>query len=463
VLILITWWLGRTLVSRDVGFVAAVMLAVCPGVFALSRYAILDTLFTAWLFGGVSLVTVAALTERKRLQYPGYVLIALATLTKGPLALALCGLAFLVAIAISSDARRSLLALRWAVGIAIILAMSTPWFLYMLSRFGDDFVHGYFVNENVALFARPPYTNQPGWSFYPRIIAMGLLPWTFLLVGRFVDDVRGAARKASAPDTFEVLLWSWTAAILGFFTFSAFKLDHYVFPAAPAFCLLAARGWVETSVHAHEKRRTGTSIGLAFAGPVLVLIGIAAGVLMTVWLDVPWAALAAPATLVIAGGALTVRSITRKVPRAPWLIASAFGVTYAVVILWIGPALEQWKAVPDVARWVVEHAQVDTTVAAYRLDRWDPALRFYVARPTISVSSPDQVKALFERNAPLYCVMRESEYRELVAAGLPLDVVYSRSGMWATSGKALWRERGEMTNFVVVTRHHQGHAHARTL
>ena len=37
--------------------------------------------------------------------------------------------------------------------------------------------------------------------------------------------------------------------------------------------------------------------------------------------------------------------------------------------------------------------------------------------------------------------MRESEYQDLVARGAAIDVVYSRSGMWATSGKALWRSR----------------------
>src|SRR5688572_8821693 len=53
------WWLGRTLVSKDVGFVAALLLTANPAVFALARYAILDTVFTVFLFGGVALVTVA--------------------------------------------------------------------------------------------------------------------------------------------------------------------------------------------------------------------------------------------------------------------------------------------------------------------------------------------------------------------------------------------------------------------
>src|SRR5947208_16014045 len=58
-LILTTWWLGTVLASADVGFLGALLLTVSPAVFALSRYAILDTLFTACLFRGVSMLAVA--------------------------------------------------------------------------------------------------------------------------------------------------------------------------------------------------------------------------------------------------------------------------------------------------------------------------------------------------------------------------------------------------------------------
>src|SRR5438477_4908877 len=86
-------WFGRRLFTRDVGRNGALMFAVLPATFALSSYAILDMTFTMFLFGGAAMVTIAALRERPVLQYPGYVFLAAAVLTKGPLALVLCGLA----------------------------------------------------------------------------------------------------------------------------------------------------------------------------------------------------------------------------------------------------------------------------------------------------------------------------------------------------------------------------------
>ena len=87
-LVLVTFWFGATIASRDTGIVAALLLLASPGVFALARYAILDTLFTLFLFGGAALLAVAALRERPRLQWPGYLSIALAVTVKGPVALA---------------------------------------------------------------------------------------------------------------------------------------------------------------------------------------------------------------------------------------------------------------------------------------------------------------------------------------------------------------------------------------
>ena len=119
------------------------MIAASPGLFALSRYAILDTLFTLFTFGGAAVLAVAALRDRPRLQWAGYVLLALGVLVKGPIALVLTALTMIVLIAASPDLRRRLLALNWFAGLLLIVALSSPWFGYMYLRFRQDFVNAY--------------------------------------------------------------------------------------------------------------------------------------------------------------------------------------------------------------------------------------------------------------------------------------------------------------------------------
>ena len=449
----ITAWLGATLVSTEVAVVASLLLSASPGLFALARYAILDTLFSAFLFGGAALVTVAALGDRPRLQYAGYLLVALAVLTKGPVAIVLFGLAFVLAIAMSADARRRLLGLRWIVGLVLIVAVATPWFVYMWWRFDRAFVEGYVWNENLSLFFRQVYGRQPGWWFYVQILATGLLPWTGLAIGRLFDDLRRVWLRRDPPDPVEVLLWAWTAAVVGLFTLSKFKLDHYVFPAAPSLCLLCARAWADVRARPLDPANAGARIGLHLVGPLLVAVGLGGGYFLIARLGLAPAAIFVPIALTLAGAGMTAHVNIRsgRPPRVPWIVMTAMAVTYAGLLLWVLPSLEQRKVVPDMGRWVAKHAKPGDRVASYRLNRWNPAFRFYVDRHTALLDAPGEARAFFERPEAFYCLMLEPAYEEFVAQGVPLRVAYTREGLWATSGRALWRLEVPPTRFVVVT------------
>jgi len=451
-LVATTAWLGAVLLSVDVGFIAALLLAASPPVFALAHYAILDMTFTALLFGGVSLIAVAALRGRARLQWGGYVLIGLSMLTKGPLALALCGLTFVLAIAVSADLRRRLLALHFVIGLLIVIAISTPWFIYMWLRFRDSFIAGYVMNENVSLFASNRFNTRFDPLFYFRVLAAGLLPWTGLAAGRLWDDVR--AFRARSLDATEILLWCWTIAILGFFTASRFKLDHYVFPAAPALCLVCARAWVDVRARSSTANAAGLRMGAQTIGPILVTAGTGGGYFMIARLDLPNAAIIAPVVMLVAGVIVTARvSFGRKpLPDVPWVTLTAMAATYAAVMTWVLPALEQRKVIPDVGRWVASHAEPAAHIATYRLNRWSNAFRFYVDRHVSHIDAADEAREFIEAPGIVYAVMTSQYYDELAALGVPVQIEYEREGMWVTSGRALWRRRETPTRFLVVSR-----------
>ncbi len=451
----ITAWVGASLFSTDIAIVSALLLATSPAVFALARYAILDTVFTAFVFGGAALLSVAALRARPRLQWPGYLLLGLAVLTKGPVALVLCGLAFVLAIALSAEARRRLLGLRLLSGLALIVAIASPWFVYMWLRFRDAFVAGYLLDENIRLFATDrfgPTASTSVW-FYVRVLGAGLVPWTALLVGRLYDDIRAALRRDGSLDTSDALFWSWTIAIVGFFTLSRFKLDHYVFPVAPTLYLLCARAWLALRQRPADPGSIGARIGLRLVGPLMLAIAIAGGYLMIVRLDLPPGSLVVPIAMGIAGAATTAGIIRRggRPPRVPWIALGAMTITYGGLIVWVLPALEQQKVVPDIARWVATRAAATDHVASYRLNRWNTAFRFYVGRHVAMIDAPDEAKKLFDGSEPFYCAMFGPAYDEFIADGLPLRIVYEREGMSVTSGRVLWRQRAPPTRFVVVT------------
>jgi 4-amino-4-deoxy-L-arabinose transferase-like glycosyltransferase len=455
-LIGVTAWLGARLASADTAVIASLLLATNPAMFGLARYAILDTAFTLFLFAGAALVSVAALSDRPRLQWFAYVSIAIAILVKGPLALVLCALPFGLTLLLSREARARLLGLRLTSGVALVLVLALPWFLYMWWRFRGAFVDGYLLDENIRLYAADRFTPTASSSvwFYFRVVAAGFVPWTAVIVGRLYDDFRVAWRRDGTLEPIDVLLWSWTLAIIGFFTFSRFKLDHYIFPIVPTLCLLCARAWVDVRDRPTDARHAGARLGFRLVGPLLLIVAVVGGYLLVVRLALPAPAIVVPIAVGLAGLSLT-SSVTvgrQRLPSVPWVVLGAITVTYAGLVLWALPALEQRKVVPDVARWVATHASSTDRVSTYRLNRWNTAFRFYVDRHVAMIDAPDEALAMFAGTEKFYCTMMASAYDEFVARGAPLRILYEREGMLATSGRVLWRRQVPLARFVVVTR-----------
>lgn len=272
VLVAVTWWLGTVLAGPATGVLGALLMAANPGLFGLARYAILDLPFTTALFAGVAMIAVAMLRQRNRLEWPGYALIGVATAIKGPLALVLCGLVFAATAAVSADLRRRLFGLRWVRGLLIAGGIGAVWPAYMLWRFGQLFVDNYLLKENISLYATTQYQNQPGWWFYLGIIAAGMLPWTPLVASRAIEQATGGSGRGESADAFDVLLWCWVGAILAFFSFSSFKLDHSIFPTTPALCLITARSWWRWRARPAQAPLL-IRWSVALIGPILIATG----------------------------------------------------------------------------------------------------------------------------------------------------------------------------------------------
>jgi 4-amino-4-deoxy-L-arabinose transferase-like glycosyltransferase len=445
--LVIVAWLGRRLFNRDVGRNGALMFAVLPATFALSSYAILDMTFTAFLFGSWALLTVSALKEQPRLQWPGYVLLALAVLTKGPVAVVLLGAAFTISIVVAPECRRALLRQSWVRGLLLIGALSGPWFFYMWLRFGDAFVTGYILRENLWLFAGSLYGSQRSVFFYPKVILVGLLPWTPLLIGRLWDATRGLR-----IGTAERLLWSWAIAVVGFFTFSGFKLDHYVFPAAPALCLLCAAAWSQG--RSEERHPIGIVAGLV-AIPVVLF---AAGVVLIpgldrVPLDLPAEARLLPIVLLASGLAMLGQIGRRWRPSAiPHIAVTGLLACYALVVVIGLPAFEELKPTRRLAHFVATTAAADDHVGMFRFNRWSSSWRFYVGRHSERLETDAELRRFFATPGRHYCAMLRRDYDRLVADGFQLRIVQQENGLFTTTGRTLRRGVAARRDaFIVVT------------
>ena len=449
-LFLVTYWCGSRLFRRDTGEHGALLLATIPATFALSYIGVFDMLFTLFLFGALSALCVSAVERKPWLEYVAFLCVAGAVLTKGPVAVILMTVTALISL-LHPASREATLRLRWGRGIVIVLALAAPWFLLMWQRFGDRFIDQYVLYNNLSLFGRPLYRTSRYPLFYGRVFLTAFLPWSPLVLARIVDLIRSrtAIRSLSLG---EFVLTAWTITIVGFFSLSWFKLDTYIFPAAPAVCLLAANAWRQAS---EDPQRHPTVRGLLVALPIaLALGGVAAWVfLFRLNLPIPTYTILLPLSLIIGGTALTVQTA-----RAGWR-PPAFGLAlivplvcaYGTVVAAGLPVIDQTRPTPQIAHWMVTTAPGSTApVGLYQLERWKSSLRFYSGHVVVPLETPEELTAFLDAHPGSWIVLTEREAARLAGHGLELTSVYERSAVLGTEGRGLRRQR--WGNVVVAVR-----------
>jgi 4-amino-4-deoxy-L-arabinose transferase-like glycosyltransferase len=440
-LFLVTAWCGARLFGRDTGERAALFLATIPATFALASIGIFDMLFTVCLFGALAALCVSAVENRPRLQYVAFLLVAGAVLTKGPVAVVLLSITALLCL-LHPGARAATLELRWGRGIGIVLAIAAPWFLTMWYRFGPQFIDQYVLYNNLSLFGQPLYRSNRYPLFYGRVFMTAFLPWSPILLARLIDIVRSRTSIREIPFG-EFVLGAWVLTVLGFFSLSWFKLDSYIFPAAPAVCLLAAHAWQQSRDSGPERSCVRGS--LILISTVLALGGVGVWVfLFRLNLPIPSYAVILPVALISGGTALTVQLL-----RARWR-PPAFGLAlivplvcaYATVVAAGFPVIDQTRPTPEIARWLTRtEPDSKDPVALYRLERWKASLRFYSGRPVVTVETLDELRRFLDLHPEARVVLTELEMYRLAEAGIPLTVTYRRSAVVGTEGRGLRRQR----------------------
>ncbi len=440
----VTRWVGTALFDDEIGSLGALMFATIPATFALSSIAIFDMVFALFLFGAVGCFLVAAKRSRMRTELTGYALLTLAVMTKGPVALVLVGLFLGAALLVSGETRNQIRQLHWKTGLCAVAVAASPWFLWMQWRFGDEFVKGYLLAGNLWYLTQPiEFSSRAiNHTFYIRAFAGAFFPWSTVAVGRGIDMFR-RLRKRESVETSERLLWLWTLVVLGFFSIARFKLDHYIFPAAPACCLLAAHGWREARGDT-EGQLWGTRYSVLLIAGLLIVGGSFGGAALSqLNLALPVWAFVLPFAIFCGGVALLFQS-----ERVGWRVPASIGalvvmllVSYATVVAVGFPVLERVRPTARAARQLARISSPDAPVGLYQLERWRGSLRYYLNRPVQRLETVEDVSTFLTRPTPAYVVMLRRDYLELRERGLPVHLVSAHRAVVGTTGRGLRRQR----------------------
>lgn len=438
VLIWAVGWMGRHISNRSAGNRAALFFATTPLTFALASIGVFDMVYTAFLFGAIASLLLASATRRPRLEYAGWPLLALAVMTKGPVAVLLVGL-FGVALSARAETRPLISRLHWAYGLLFVGLVSAPWFIYMVVTFGDRFVQDYLLAGNVYYFTKPEAfssRNSDGF-FYLRTYLGGCFPWSILALAAGID----ARLTQRHLPPIEQALWTWIALVLVFFSVAGFKLDTYIFPAAPATCLVLALAWrTDTGQLPEAFTRVTTAMLWLIAGVFALAGAILAVTMFRIDLGLSPLALLLPAVLVAGGMTVGARLQRRTTGAVAAIIAGTLVAAYAVVVVEGLPVLERSRPTALLGRWIDRHSPTEAPVGVFGLDDWRGSIRFYSRRNLVVLHDASEVRAFTVRQPESFTLMLERDYRRLQGFGVPLRAHGGRRAIVGRSGKFIRKQ-----------------------
>jgi 4-amino-4-deoxy-L-arabinose transferase-like glycosyltransferase len=237
--LLLVGYTARRLFGAEHALSAMMALASSPYFLGLGGIVTLDMGLTLWTTLTLCAFLIAEgaagdPVERRRWLLVAWAATGLAVLSKG-----LVGILFPAATMFLYVAARrdwpALARLEWLRGLAILLAITAPWFV-AVSAANPEFAEFFFVHEHFTRFLTNEHRRVQHWSFFLWIAAAGFLPWALALPGAIAsawEKERG--RAAFRPMLFALL---WSAFIVFFFSLSGSKLPAYILPAFPAIALV---------------------------------------------------------------------------------------------------------------------------------------------------------------------------------------------------------------------------------
>lgn len=161
--------------------------------------------------------------------------VAVATLAKGPVGIACTLPIMFLDCAVSATTSRNvrvMFSVCWFRGLALLIAVTMPWYVLAGMSRGWEFVEAVLIYQNFDRYVTG-YSHQQPWWYYFKTIIYDFFPLSILLPwGAWV-----ARRHMADPAIRFSLLWAGFTFL--FFTLSGSKQGKYLLPMAPAVIALA--------------------------------------------------------------------------------------------------------------------------------------------------------------------------------------------------------------------------------
>jgi len=258
VIILLTFFLGERLFNSRVGFLSASVLATCLFFPQISRWMVLDSLFTLLFLLTLYCFYLGYEQEKGRRKY--YLLagffMGLGVLTKGPVAY--LTLPIFLSFAFLQRGLKKFWSYDLLLATLLSLAVVLAWLIPACLVGGEEYTKRILLEQMAGrLSGRGVHVHARPFFFYFVRFPAEFVPWIVFLPAAFVF----AFRRGDAIRRKELLFLSvWFILMFVFFTFVKGKKDSYILPLYPAAAILI--GWFWDRLILSQAREKGVIAGL---------------------------------------------------------------------------------------------------------------------------------------------------------------------------------------------------------
>lgn len=417
--------LGRVLgQDKKVSLLACLIILTAFYFITLLHYARMDLLFATF-------ITLSHVFIFKGLQKQishgwisaGFVMAALATLTKGPLGF-IFPLVTLAAFLLCRGRLKRLLSLDMALGFALLLVFCLAWFAGAYIVEGADFIKNIFGKQIIGRTVDSWHHKHPWWHYLVAFPAI-MLPWSLSLIlvpwrqkvfnSGIIKNVREFLKSGS-----ETSVYLWASLVSNFILLSLIstKVAIYLLPLLPCLALIMARSLV--SLEGEKCMRLFRS----FAGFILAL----SMVFIVFRFYNPWQAHISGALLTGLQGVILGLLLFKYPPQR---MLSGTLVLAMMMIIWVQPMAGVVAPSMDKVMSPVEQAGV---MRDYILEGYHPVsyriysgtYTYYAGHNISEIRSGSELDELMRKHEKVVLAIRQKHWDDWDDRPRDLEIVHSQ-------------------------------------
>jgi len=402
--LLITFLFGERLFNLRTGFLSSLALATCFLFPQLSRWMMLDSLFTLFFLLALFYFYLGYEEEKRRRRY--YLLTGLfmgfGLLTKGPVIYLTLPI-FLIFTFFQKDLKkfwcRDLL-----MGFLLSLVVVLIWWIPACWIGGKEYIHWILLKQAIGTYVEGGIHFHPDpFYFYFIRFPIEFFPWIVFLPAAFILGLHKGQEKRKEFFFLSV----WFIFIFLFFTFSTGKKDNYLLPLYPVAALMIGRRW--DSIISSKEKEKGVIIGLILLMSLffIALVLLLSGIPQKVYPDSQtYISLGASILLyLLIGSALSVLLFLKQKKFVSIVtLVIAFGFLHLHISYSLPPKLNAQRSMKTFSERILKRMEVGDDLKTYSFK--SNGLFYYTRRPYIEeIESQDRLFEVLHSSQRVYIVI----------------------------------------------------------